>query len=255
MLIRKPHTFGHDSILVLWLIGTAISGGCQHYTDYTAFISEPRPLVTLNDYRVAPPDIIQISSKRVRELNRHRETIRPDGKITLPLLGSIFVAGRTIEEISADLEAKAQEFYEDADVTLRVAGFRSKKLFVFGEVGKPGPYAYDGANTVLETLATAQPTRLADPGRIQILRPNKNGEMIRRMTINLDKMIKEGDTALNAVLEEGDIIYVPPNALAAVGLALQQLLLPLTPAVNVVESPPDLDDASSASIYGGDRGF
>lgn len=232
------------------IIGLTTAGGCSHYTDYSAFISEPRPLVSLKEYRLSPPDTIMINSKRVRELDGHNETINPDGKITVPLLGSVFVAGRTADDVAAELEELARDYYEDADVTLRVIGFNSKKIFVFGEVRGPGPYRYDGANTVLGTLARAQPTRLADPGQIRVLRPNKDGQLIRRMTISLDKMVKEGDTALDAVLEEGDIIYVPPNALAAIGLALQQLLLPFTPAAEVVSGPAEIDEATMVSTYG-----
>jgi hypothetical protein len=60
------------------------------------------------------------------------------------------------------------------------------------------------------------------------------------MTVDLNKMIREGDTTQNAVLEEGDIIYVPPTGFAAVGLALQQILLPIQPAAAVVGGPSDI---------------
>ena len=240
------------SIAWLALMGALLSFGCTRHTDYSAFISEPRPLVTLTEYRMAPPDTIQIASKRIRELNGYRETISPDGKITAPLIGSIFVAGRTCEEVAQELEEMARDYYEDADVTMRVIGYHSKKIYVFGEAGSVGPYPYDGANTVMETLARAQPSRLADASRIQVLRPNKDGDLIRRMTIDLDKMVKEGDIALDAVLEEGDIIYIPPNPLAAVGLAFQQLLLPIQPMTSTVQGPSDIDDARRTRVYGGD---
>jgi len=223
--------------------------GCAHYTDYSAFIAQPRPLVTTTSYRIAPPDVIQISSKRVREMDGHSEAVRPDGIITPPLLGPIFVAGQTCEEISAQLEQLAKDFYQDADVTVRVIGFNSKKIFVFGEVASPGAKPYDGANTVLETLAQAQPTRLADPGRIHVLRPSENGDLVRRMTIDLNRMVKTGDTTLNAVLEEGDIVYVPANALATVGLTLQQLLLPIQPAAATVAGPENIDSSVAAGPY------
>ena len=144
----------------------------------------------------------------------------------------------------------AREYYEDADVSLRVGAFNSKKIFVFGEVGGPGAYRYDGSNTILETLAAAQPTRLADPSRIHILRPDRDGEGIHRMTISLEKMVKEGDTTLNAVLEEGDIIYVPANGLAAVGLGLQQVLLPIQPAAQTVRGPANIEEDISGTTYG-----
>jgi polysaccharide export outer membrane protein len=222
-------------LVMLW------AGGCQRYHDYTAFVREPRPIVTTTDYRVAPPDVLSVTSRRVRELASHTEQIRPDGKLTLPLLGEVFVAGRSVEEIRVDLQQRATTFYEDADITVRVTSYNSQKVYVFGEVASPGTYPYNGANTVLGTLARAQPTRLADPARIHILRPNRDGRLIRRMTINLDKMVKEGDTKLDAVLEEGDIVFVPANALAAVGLALQQVLLPIQPAATTVSAPTGID--------------
>lgn len=232
----------------------ALTGCAPTYTDYSAFIRQPRPLVTASEYRMAPPDVILITSKRVKEINGHQEVIRPDGRITLPLLGSIYVAGRTCEEVSAELESLAQQYYEEADVSLRVVRYASQKIFVFGEVFAPGPYPYDGANTVLETLAAAQPSRLADPSRIAILRPSPDGELRKRMTIDLDKMVKEGDTALDAVLENGDIIYVPPNPLAAMGLALQQLLLPIQPAAATVRGPAEIESTTMGTTYGRETG-
>ncbi|GAB4192871.1 MAG: polysaccharide biosynthesis/export family protein [Phycisphaeraceae bacterium] len=227
-------------------------GGCtKTYTDYSAFINEPRPLVTATEYRMAPPDTIQIYSKRVREIHRHTESISPDGKITLPLLGRVFVAGKTTEEVEKELQLLAQEYYEDADVSVRVVEYASKKIFVFGEVSRPGPYAYNGANTVLDTMAKAQPTRLADPSKIVVLRPNADGELIRKMTVDLDKMVKEGDTLLNAVMEEGDIIYVPPTPLASVALGFQQLLLPFQPIASTIAGPATIEnEARGSASYG-----
>jgi len=246
------HTPLPISAAIAALLGLALLGGCQkRYTDYSAFVQEPEPVVASEEYRMAPPDVIEISSKRVREIHRHVETIRPDGKITLPLLGSVYVAGMTPEEASALLEELSQEYYEDADVTLRVRDYRSKKIFVFGEVSTPGPYPYSGRNSVLRTLSIAQPTRIADTQKIQVLRPASDGELVRRMTISLDKMVQEGDIALNALLEEGDIIYVPPTALGSVGLTFQQLLFPITPAVSTMQSPTDMQDAFQSRPYPG----
>ncbi|MEM9253469.1 MAG: polysaccharide biosynthesis/export family protein [Planctomycetota bacterium] len=231
--------------LAAWL------GGCAPtYTDYAAFVKEPRPEVTSTDYRIGPPDAITIQSKRVREINGQTATVAPDGTVMLPLLGRIHVAGKSPEELSAQLSYMARDYYEDADVTVSVARFASKKIFIFGEVAAPGPYPYFGANTVLETMSRAQPTRLADPEKIQILRPSPDGAVRKRMTIDLNKMVKEGDTTLDAVLEEGDILYIPPNPLAKVGLAFQQLLLPIQPIAQTVRAPSDIyDDTAAPGAY------
>lgn len=252
---RRPHPvrrlllMGGAAMIVL------LSAGCQaKYHDVSAFIVEPRPIVTSTEYRMAPPDVVLITSKRVREINGHQEAIRTDGKLTLPLVGSVYVAGKTPEEIAAELETLAKEYYEDADVSVRVIGYRSKRVYVFGQVGMPGPYPYDGANTVLSTLARATPNQLADPERILVLRPNTDGELIRRMTIDLNKMVREGDIALDAVLEEGDIIYVPPNPLAAIGMAFQQVLLPIQPAAQTMRGPTDIYDYTHSEPYRSESG-
>jgi len=230
--------------LILATLVVLMSTGCQRapiYTDYSAFLQTQKTV----EYRMAPPDVIQIESSRVKEINAHIETISPDGRIHLPLLGSILVAGRTPEEVSAELEERAQYFYDQADVTLRVSRYASKKFFVFGHVTRPGTYFYNGNNTVLDTLAHAQPTPQADPARIIILRPDADGKHRTRMTIDLDEMVTLGDTSLNAMLEEGDIIYVPANNLAKVGLAFQQLLFPLGPVLGAAQAPSDISYATA----------
>ena len=233
-----------------------VAVGCQKpalINDYEAFLDQPGGTVSASDYRLAPPDQIEIGSHVVQELNEYKDVIRPDGKITLPLIGTVFVAGMTCEQAAAVIEKSARKFYNDAELTLRVVGFNSKKVYVFGEVASPGPYAYDGANTILETLAAAQPTRLSDPARIQVLRPTDDGTPAARMTVSLDRMVKHGDVTLNAILEEGDIIYVPANGLASVGLAFQQLLLPLQPAAATVRAPADIEDTAIGTTYGRDE--
>lgn len=248
--MKKCPTITAGPIIIAVLLGLV---GCSqpNYTDYSAFVTTPRPTVTSKAYTLSPPDTVTIYSKRVAEISGHTETIRPDGRITLPLLGSHFVAGKTPEQVSSELQQLALQYYEDADVSLRVVGFNSKRVFVFGEVGRPGAYSYDGANTVLQTLAMSQPSRLADPTHIHVLRPGSDGKLVKRMTIDLDKMVKEGDTTLDAVLNEGDILYVPANGFAAVGLALQQLLLPIQPMAQTVSAPVSIGGNLTSYPYKG----
>jgi polysaccharide export outer membrane protein len=234
------------------------SGGCAtgRYTDFSAFMPEKGSVVSSSDYRIMPPDVVFIDAKQVREIHGHREQVRSDGYVTLPLLGSVYVADKTPEQVSVELETLARQYYDDADVTLRVSGYNSQKVYVFGEVASPGAYTYTGATTILQMMAMAQPTRLANTSRIHIHRPDKNGVPLRRMTIDLDKMVKNGDTKLDAVLDEGDIIYVPPTGFAAVGLALQQILLPIIPAASVVSGPADVYNNTQQTPYtnGGSSG-
>lgn len=242
-----PLTTGLTALIAAALV-LLLAGCARVYTDYSAFVSDPHQLVSANEYRMAPPDVVQIRSKRVREIAGYSERISPDGKINLPLLGPVFVAGKTQLELAAELEELARAYYQDADVSVHVVGYHSQKIFVFGEVASPGPYSYTGANTLLRLMAQAQPTRLADPAKVQVLRPNADGRLVKRMTVDLNKMVMKGDMTLNAMLEDGDVIYVPANPLASVGLTMQQLLLPIRPMAETVRGPKDIDDA--ASEYG-----
>ena len=236
------------AMLVLWI------AGCTRHRDFDVFVKDPMPAVSAVEYRMAPPDVIYIYSKRVREISGHTEAIRADGRITLPLLGSVMIAGKTPEEASAELAQQATEFYEDADITLRVVGYESKRIFVWGHVRAPGPYPYNGRNTVYRTLSLAQPTHLADFGRVEILRPSRDGQLVKRMTINIDKMIEDGNLEHDALLQENDVIHVPANPLAAVGLALQQLLLPLQPAAQTVNAPADIARSATGTRPYGNAG-
>lgn len=229
--------------------------GCKapKHTDYNAF-RYGQATVSNIDYKLAPPDVVLISSKRVPEIHDQMATIRTDGKITLPLLGDVDVAGHTPAEVSATLRQMSEEFYERPDVALQVLQFNSKKVYVFGEVSNAGSYTYDGANTVLETVASAQPTRLSDFQRIQVIRPARDGQPGKKFSFDLKHTLRTGDASRDAILEEGDIIYLPPNPLAAVGLAFQQLLLPLQPAAATVNTPMQLSTgfnstSSAASRY------
>jgi len=239
------------ALIALMLAALAATGCTSQYRDYSAFIHHPRPVVTSQAYHLAPPDQVVINSHRVQEIDGVHDIIRPDGKITLPLLGDVFVAGLTPKKAAAILTKKAEKYYSDVHVTVRVVHFASQKIYVFGQVNAPGPYPYDGANTVLGTLAEAQPTQLADPAHVVVLRPSANGKLRKRMTVDLNKMVKNGDTSLDAVLNQGDIIYVPANPLASVGLALRQLLLPIQPAVQTGRGPAEIGrNATGTAPYG-----
>ena len=160
MTSSNPRVMNSTAVLAVGLVWFLTLVGCNTYSDYGTFVREPRPIVTSTEYRVAPPNVIRITSKRVREINGHSEQIRPDGNLTLPLLGTFFVAGRTVEETSSEPEQFTAEYYGDVDINVRVTSFNSKKVFVFGEVGSPDPYEYDGANTTrLDNLLQELPQK------------------------------------------------------------------------------------------------
>lgn len=223
--------------------------GCgPRYADIEAFRTDASQRSAQEPYTLAPPDVILVASPQVPEIDQAQVTISPDGTIFLPLIGVVNVAGQTPAEVAAMLEDRAKEYYQEAEVAVQVTRYRSKHVYVFGEVALPGRYAYTGSDTLLDLLSRAQPTRLSEPGRIHLFRPGNDGKPTHRMTIDLNEWIKKGQTEHNTLLAEGDIVYVPANALAAVGLTVQQLLLPIQPAAGTVRGVTNIDqDADQIS--------
>jgi polysaccharide export outer membrane protein len=147
-----------------------LMGGCYDAGQVQAFLQAPRSPVASMEYRFLPPDQITITSTAVPEVNGFTSQVRPDGKINLPLMGEIYVAGRTPKEVETAVAEAARKYYERVDVTVQVAGYRSRKFFVFGEVARPGPLPWTGCDSLLDVLAQVQPTRNAWPERIIIVR-------------------------------------------------------------------------------------
>ena len=88
-----------------------------------------------------------------------------------------------------------------------------------------------------------------------IVRPDEDGQLRARMTVNLDHMIQTGDTTLNSVLEEGDIIYVPPTGIAKATMSFEQLLMPLQPLSTLINGPANISNAATGERpYGDDPG-
>lgn len=244
----------------------AAAGGCSQKANdldqLNAFLQKHRSPVSGIEYRVLPPDVIAISSRYVREINNIRQQVRPDGKINLPLVGEVFVAGRTPKQIAMSIATLVRDYYNRVDVTVTVVEYKSQKIYVFGQVLRPGPQPWTGADTLLDLLATVQPTLLAWPEKIKVVRakpPSRGGYMpeiseddqgeetskfkAEELTVNLFAMIKTGDMSRNIMLRPDDVVYVPPNPFAGVGLAIQQLLFPIRPVVDVARAPGDIREA------------
>ena len=296
--------------LVSALLLSLLATGCTSDADrLAAFLQERRTPVSGVPYRVLPPDVILVRSSYVPEIDGIQEQIRPDGKINLPLVGEIDVVGTkeiglTPKEIEAQITLAAREFYERVDATVHVVGYNSQRVYVFGQVSRPGPQSWTGTNTLLEVLANCQPTQLAWPERILLVRgqmPRRGGYLLKTkdlddlaakgqtgagapepagvvlakpdqmapegqeplprpgareahvMRVNMMAIVKKGDMSKNVYLQPDDVIYVPANPLAAIGLAIQQILMPIRPAAEMISVPASA--ATSAARVGGGQGY
>ncbi len=201
--------------------------------------------VSPTTYKVEPPDIITIHAPLAPEVNNVKQQVAPDGTLNLDLLNRVYVAGYSPAQIEKLLTEKLKTYYSDVKVHVDVKD-RSQWYYVFGATRNSGPKRFTGRDTLLTALAAAQPTRLGWPDRIYVIEPSTNPQKRHVTVVNLKDMIQRGNTTANVLLEQGDIVYVPYNPLAAIGVGLQNILFPISPALNV---------ASTASYTAAAGGF
>lgn len=216
------------------------STGClpSNPKDIEAFLKPYQVNVNATNYIFHPPDEIEVHCAKVPEINLQRQIIRPDGKISFESLGEIEVAGKTPAQVAALLHNKAKELYNltgQSPVDVRVAAFRSKVYYVLGEVARPGPQVYTGRDTVLTAVASANILITAWEENMRIIRPSeKENKKPRIFKVNLQDMMIRGDTSKNVLLQEGDIIYIPPTVLAAIGNVVAEFVRPIGLAMSPV---------------------
>jgi protein involved in polysaccharide export with SLBB domain len=125
-------------------------------------------------------------------------------------------------------------------IEVRIIAYKSKVYYVLGQVYTPGPKLYSGRDTVLTALADAQPNPMAWLDRIQVIRPSADKKIKPRIfEVNFDKMSAHGDTTKNVLLQEGDVIYVPPTILSAISMKIEEVIRPIARAfagANIVQS-------------------
>jgi len=231
---------------VFVLLVLVFACGCfsSNPVDIEAFMRPDEVDVSADRYVLQPPDEIEIHCSNAKELHLQRQQIRPDGKIFFESLGQIEAAGRTPSELADILREKVSMLYTlagDWPVDVRIVGYESKVYYVLGQVAYPGPKTYTGRETVLGALAAARPTVLGWADRIQVVRPSSNPATEPKIfEVNYDRMIAHGDLSKNVLLQEGDIVFVPPTVLAAMAMKVEEVVRPIARAfstVNVVEGP------------------
>jgi polysaccharide export outer membrane protein len=158
-------------------------------------------------YVIGPEDVLSIVFWRDKEMSAD-VVVRPDGKISLPLLNDVGAAGYTPEELRAQLVKAASKFLEDPNATVVVKEINSRKVFVTGQVGKAGSYPLIGEMNVLQMIAhVGGLLEYADAKNIVVVR-TENGQE-RRFKFNYKDVVKGKNVAQNIVLKPGDTIIVP----------------------------------------------
>jgi polysaccharide export outer membrane protein len=193
----------------LGLVGTA---GAQSQTAAKA-VPRSSPVVSTSsvpgwsDYVIGPEDILQISVWKNEAISR-TEPVRPDGKISLPLLHDIQAAGLTPLQLRDKIAAALAEFMPNPEVAVTVMEVRSYRVSVLGEVQKPGVLQLKAPTTVLEALALAGGFKdFASPSKIVIFRKDERGQT-QKIRFNYNRAVGSAGEE-NVALKSGDVVVVP----------------------------------------------
>ena len=234
--------------LVLAGVSLAVASGCAlDKRDALHFLPAHEHDVSAIEYRVGIPDTVGISAPRVLEIDGESQTIHPDGKISLRLLGDVKVVGMTAKEIAAQLEVLLSRYYLDPKVSVRVLGYNSKKYYLYGEVGGVGPKPYTGRDTLVDAIMNAGTSFTSWLSRVKVIRPSSGDGPVRSMQFNVKRMIESGDFRENILLEPGDIVYIPPTPGAWLHHRVRDVMYPVEPVARAYTAPGRTQDEIDAA--------
>jgi polysaccharide export outer membrane protein len=165
------------------------------------------PATTDPAYIIGPEDVIDINVWKEPDMTRV-VPVRPDGKISLPLINDVQAAGSTPQQLAAAVTEKLRKFLTEPQVTVIVTQINSQRVFVVGEVLRAGAFPLIPGMTVLQALASAGGfTTFADMKKIHVMRL-VNGKHVE-MPFNYREVLKGDNPEQNIKLEPGDTVVVP----------------------------------------------
>ena len=169
-----------------------------------ARVAEPIA-VDPKDYRIGPEDVLDINVWKNPELSRERIPVRPDGKISHPLINDIDVAGLTTNQVKAELTQRLARFIESPEVSVVVREVHSAKVSVSGNVRMPGYFELKTPDvTVLDMIARAQGlNEFADKGNIKVVRRGQKGAIDFKYNDAIN-----GRNGANFIVQPGDVIVI-----------------------------------------------
>jgi len=172
-------------------------------------------------YRIQPGDKLSIKFFSNPDLNEPSMVVRPDGFISPQLIKELRAAGRTVAELKAELEKAYNETLLSPMLTVSVVEFISPRIFVGGQVNKPGRYDLREAKTLLQAVFIAGSfTREAHRSMVIHARPDGKGDWIIR-TANVMDMMSQKGTSKDVPLRDGDFIFVPDSKMSQFNKAVE----------------------------------
>ncbi|MEO8076934.1 MAG: polysaccharide biosynthesis/export family protein [Acidobacteriota bacterium] len=158
------------------------------------------------DYVIGPEDQLSVLFFSNRDMSAD-VVVRPDGKISLPLINEVTASGLTPEQLREQVTLEAKRFIQEPNPTIVIRQINSRKVFITGAVEKPGTYSLNGPTTVLQLIATAAGLKeYADSKHIAVIRTEHGRQ--NTYPFNYDKVIDRKSMEQNIQLRPGDTVIV-----------------------------------------------
>lgn len=179
-------------------IGFALASGCAHETT-------PPPAMPHAEYRIGREDVVAVEVWKDPALSA-KVPVRPDGKISLPMIGDVVAEGRTASDLKQEVTERLKPMVESPVVGVMVTEVNATKFFVLGEVAHPGAFPVRGAVSVIQALALAGgPTEFANQRSVVVIR-DQNGKHAR-YKVDCREVLAGNAPAI--ALVPGDTVFVP----------------------------------------------
>jgi polysaccharide export outer membrane protein len=163
-------------------------------------------------YRIGPLDSLEIFIWRMPELSRS-VTVRPDGRISVPLIDDLVATGKTPTQLARDIEVQLTKYVQDPTVTVIVGGFHGpfdQQVRIVGEAADPSAIPYQANMTILDVMIAVHGlTKFAAGNRAELIRTVNGKEAV--IPVHIDDLLKDGDIEANVAVQPGDILIIPQS--------------------------------------------
>ncbi|MGB9152238.1 MAG: polysaccharide biosynthesis/export family protein [Alphaproteobacteria bacterium] len=216
----------------------ALLSGCtdtDHYTPLASIKADPPPVQAARAaYRIGPGDELEIKFFFAPELN-DRMTVRPDGKISIMFAQEVQAAGLTTERLAHNIRAILAPHVKQLDLVVVVRSFASHKVYVGGEVTKPGAVPLTGDESLLQVMAEAGWMTPMGSKTVVVVRRDAGGTE-KVYPVDVAQLESGEDMTQNILMQAGDLILVPPSDAVISDRWVDQnirQLLPFTPTAGM----------------------
>ena len=189
---------------LLLILMTGVLAGCADTPSQATAINVER-----GDYRIGPGDLLNVFVWRNPEVSAAGIPVRPDGKLTTPLVEDLVAVGKTPSELARDIEQALSKYVRDPLVTVTITGFvgeYSDQVRVVGEATQPSALPYRNGMTLLDVMiAVGGLTEFADGNKAVVIRGDS------KIGVRLDDLLRQGEIEQNLPLMPGDVLVVPES--------------------------------------------